>query len=802
MSSDESVEAERPAPAELRATEVAFVDTTLRVVALIWVGLGLLSLVVFALLDAGQFSDAFNGSQILVLLCIATALVVMVFSLALHRIGTGWVVVAMMVTATLSILACKPVVDGEAFPLSVQWATTAAFSAALLLPNPAAWRTIVGFTVAANLLIAVRLLLVGQASLLVEPVISTVDAIGIAMGALAAVTVWRRIAQDRDRATVDAALATANAEITRERSDYLKQLNYGLHDTVINTLGAVRAGVPASVVGSVPARARDDLRQMSARIDGYDPDADELSVRDLITIAGTQAERLHLDADIGPLVSDDGGPGPVVPQRVLRGMRDCINEALLNISKHAPGATATVRVTRVGSALITTVSDSGPGIPTGPTVPTTLLQRATHSGIRATATGARGPGAAVELSWSPELTAAAAAERAASGPASISRSLTSMAVRIAAWVGGSYLVTTALAAASNAEPAELAPMVLGGLLIAAAAIVSRRQLPLPGLMMVVLMISVPAILSLSMANDDLCGVSGTTFPPSSWAALVALVTILLSGAPWQGLTAAAVYVVSNTTLVFIAIATTSCGPAYTANFITDCAGLLAIGLFRRRIDRYFSEAAITARLTATAQTEIAALQQLSAASSRRSDIMLTDSRELLERLADGTADPLDPAVREAAGTQESYLRSILRIDPDLGPLAEELVAVVGRAAKEQVRADITVLSTRWPDEQPPDLSTVASVGRALSLLAESCPPGGQLRITVDASSTDWLTVVADGHDLTAEQAALATGQIEVPTDITNLNDQTLVEFRRRIHQPLLQTGPHGVEVHPPRRAAL
>jgi hypothetical protein len=284
--------------------------------------------------------------------------------------------------------------------------------------------------------------------------------------------------------------------------------------------------------------------------------------------------------------------------------------------------------------------------------------------------------------------------------------------------------------------------------------------------------------------------------------LVALVTILLSGAPWQGLTTAGIYVASNTTLVIIAIATTSCGPAYTANFITDCAGLLAIGLFRRRIDRYFSEAAITARLTATAQTEITALQQLSAASSRRNDVMLADSRELLERLADGTADPLDPVVRDAAGTQESYLRSILRIDPDLGPLAEELVAVVGRAAKEHVRADITVLSSRWPDEQPLDLSTVAIAGRVLTCLAGSCPAGGQLRITVDASSTDWLTVVAESHDLTAEQAVLATGEIEVPTDITSLNDQTLVEFRRPIRQQLLRTGPHGVEVHPPRRAAL
>ncbi|MEI8084234.1 MAG: hypothetical protein WCI74_20525, partial [Actinomycetes bacterium] len=561
----------------------------------------------------------------------------------------------------------------------------------------------------------------------------------------------------------------------------LQQLNHGLHDTVINTLGAVRGGIPAPMVDSVPERARDDLRQMSARIDGYDPDANDLSVQDLPDSALTQAARLHLNANIQPLQSADGGPGPVVPQRVLRGMRDCINEALLNVSKHAGTAAAAVLVERVGVTLTVTITDNGPGLPVGSAPPQTLLQRATRNGIRVTASEAPGGGTRIELWWSPEVSAVTNAAEIGAGTESIARSLTSMAVRISAWAGGSYIITTVLATSASTEITELAPMIIGGGLIAAATMASHRRFPLATSMMVVLVVAIPAVLSLSMLTNDLCGISGTTFPPSSWAALLALTAILLSSRVWQGMAAAGVYVVSNLTLVILAIMNTGCGPAYTSNFITDCAGLLAIGLFRRRIDRYFSDAAITARLKSSAQDETAALQRRSAESADRNHAMLAASRNLLEQLADGSADPTDPRVREAAGTQERYLRSILRIDPELGPLAEELVAVVGAAARSGVMADITVLSSRWYGGLAPDLDEVNGLGRTLTSMMTACPSSTRLRITVDASSRDWLTVVANSEDLSAERAAGAIDRFAVESDVTSLDGQTLVEFHRRAH---------------------
>ncbi|MEI8084019.1 MAG: hypothetical protein WCI74_19450, partial [Actinomycetes bacterium] len=217
MSSEPSIEGETMARREPGSSEVSFVNTTLQVLALIWVGCGLISLLVFSALDPAQFTSAIPGLQVLVLVCIAGDLVIMVLALVLRLLGNVWVVVAMMATATVSILASEPMVDGQPFPLSVQWVTMAAFVTALLLRPPAAWKAIVGFSIAANSVIALRLVLTGQQSMLLDPVISTVDAIGISMAALAAVTVWRQIAQGRDTAELDAALAAANAEITRER---------------------------------------------------------------------------------------------------------------------------------------------------------------------------------------------------------------------------------------------------------------------------------------------------------------------------------------------------------------------------------------------------------------------------------------------------------------------------------------------------------------------------------------------------------------------------------------------------------
>ena len=91
---------------------------------------------------------------------------------------------------------------------------------------------------------------------------------------------------------------------------------------------------------------------------------------------------------------------------------------------------------------------------------------------------------------------------------------------------------------------------------------------------------------------------------------------------------------------------------------------------------------------------------------------------LLDRLADGTADPADPAVRHAARVEERFARSLVANDPESGPAA----ALAVRLAT-QARARSLVLETdvREAVAPPGDPIALARVERALAQVIASLP---------------------------------------------------------------------------------
>ncbi|MEI8081490.1 MAG: hypothetical protein WCI74_06550, partial [Actinomycetes bacterium] len=600
-------------------TEAEFVNSSLMVVATIWVSFSLASLIFFELTNPKPSGGPFPGAHYLILAGLGAAVVAMVLALMVKCIRVEYFIATMAALAMVSIFLSTPATaGGQTFPLAVSWTTLTALSAALLLRFRLAWKAVIFIALVSDLLIICRLSVAGMnanlvgdlvvtpapiSAVTIEPLRAVVDIIGISMGVAFALKAWRELAEDRDVASREAAIATANAEIAQERTRQLKYLIYGLHDTVINTLGAVSAGVSPEQVGTVARRAQHDLRQMEARITGYDPDAHELSIHDLCDEAQRQAARLQLGLAVSLTDTQDGGRASVIPQRVLIGMRECINEAILNTSKYAPDATVALSIERTQNRLMVSVSDNGPGLPDD-TPPPTLVRRATANGIRVTAESGGTPGAHLALDWEPtrgatDLTSrpGVIASHDATGRERIAHSLPVIAGSIGAWIGGAYLIDSVISVAGGLPVGAMIPVIVGAVLVALACLWGIRRFPLPTPLLLLLIAGIPCVLVLSYLSEVQYGVSMTAM-----AALLAFIIILLSGRPWQGVTAAIIYTVTNAVLVTMALMNNlPYAIAGVASFITDLAGLLAIMLLRRRIERYFSDAAITARQTEIAQ---------------------------------------------------------------------------------------------------------------------------------------------------------------------------------------------------------
>ncbi|MER5179266.1 histidine kinase [Streptomyces sp. NPDC002896] len=165
-------------------------------------------------------------------------------------------------------------------------------------------------------------------------------------------------------------LLTAQAVLAKERA----QLAREMHDVVSHqvSLIAVRAG--ALQVGTRDAEAKEaaaTIRRLSVQT------LDEL--RHMVSVLRDSGGRLTeltpqpALADLQRLVDGSGIEAELVtdlpgspPQTVQRAIYRTVQEALTNVRKHAPGATATVRIAHEDGAVRVTVTNTAPTRPPFP----------------------------------------------------------------------------------------------------------------------------------------------------------------------------------------------------------------------------------------------------------------------------------------------------------------------------------------------------------------------------------------------------------------------------------------------------
>jgi len=577
--------------------------------------------------------------------------------------------VARMGTVAMAGLAAvvlsSPVTTVQSWEAGASVAILTAGLAGALLPGRAAV-AVVGLVAVATLEITGR---VGMEPGLLGLPTPFVPGYALALGVSMAVL---RIALERNAARIDDDVARRQ-EADRQRgtvSGVEETLRYQerlLHETVLNTLTAISRGglgATAETGGALRSRCReavDVLRQLhdGARAlapvavvtpTGFVAIGDDLSA----AIEGARADGLRVE-----VVADSLEP---VPDRVRGALTTAIRESLANTLRHARATSASVLI-RVSSddgvvSVRAEVRDDGIGFVPDVTSSRFGLSRAVHApmdevGGSATIQSRPGEGTRVILQW---------------------RSRTRDAIDRAPWrafalpptatVAVFVAAMTALAWIEFNHPAATLPDIALIAVLAVLIALATPEAPLPW-SLVVTVAALGPLLALLVSTS-----TGSPFAGEGWAlaAVASLYMVVAAiGPPWAWIVLLASWVVGEGTRDFA---------------LVDVVALIIIGgaLFGRGLRRDFAQMESTRERLLAAETALDVTREgVVRLRSRYEALSDSYAIDILEGILAGELDPDDVDVRRRAGLEESYIRTLIRIDPEADDL-RRLAAGLSRAA--------------------------------------------------------------------------------------------------------------------------
>lgn len=446
-----------------------------------------------------------------------------------------------------------------------------------------------------------------------------------------------------------------------------------LHDTVINTLGAIR-GLPITDVAILRERCASDLAELS-RSEPPDPSVSELFNR-LSARARVLGLRLTVRASgIGSL-----------SETVAEALEGAMGEALVNCAKHSGCHHVHLAWQWDGASGSAELADDGRGFGSAHLAhggAQSILTRCREAGIRVE-TFDRG-GAVVRWAWS------AVPPSDPTPPATLAPVMGTAAGRVVTVVAVFGLYATAITPLGAGRAGSMTAVAILAAVAGWAALSSRAQGPRP-LPWPLLGLAALVVTLLPAAGLPGCSRVGVFWwgPLAGLAVLVCLVLIdgraVAIAAGVIGYTVAFIVVLTGT-----AGMTGSCGSETTAALALCLSIVGALVSFRLALVMHWSEAA-GARQSADERARHDAEQAVrQAVRERELSRAMQVSSPLLAGIAEGHLDPLDPAVRAACGRAEGILRAIMTLGPEHGPIAEEMASVVllagARGISVRVRVD-------------------------------------------------------------------------------------------------------------------
>ncbi len=520
-----------------------------------------------------------------------------------------------------------------------------------------------------------------------------------------------------------------------------------LHDTAINTLGAVaNGGAAVADLDAVRQRCMADIAAIEALRSGTGDDmATPLGFRDPTRPVGIRLRYVGLSDDELKRVE------ALLPPRVTRALRRAVAEAVQNAAKHSGAGEAVVSITQAAGTLRIAVSDAGVGVQVGlrqgSGIERSILARAHESGIRATIDSAPGQGTTVTLDYAYEEAsedARSAAEGRAEG-ASIGDLVHQLRSR-AVFALSAGLVGVGIVLAALNHPGKATPEWLMVAVVAVACWLAWRERNRARL-------SLGAVISLIAAGP-------VAFVLSAWSVGFGQVDPILwqAIAPTGPLLALLIVPLPRTVKILgfaaytLTVAAMAAVPSeLEATYVTLVAGLVGVGLVAGVVSFVRSLADVATRAHREQQeafkvgVELAAVEAAAEARQRWREAGLDASVNLLRIIGDGRADPKDPAIRQRCAEEEAFLRQLSLLNPALIQMGTWFARALNASRLRGVGLTVRTGATDAAADDAQQL------GGTLLNVVDAMPPGTNLT-TAFFATTGGLTmtlVAATPHLISA-----------------------------------------------------
>ncbi|WP_433674043.1 sensor histidine kinase [Microbacterium gorillae] len=714
----------------------------------------------------------------MVLLSAAGWQAVMIATTALAVGWTGWMPMAgMVVLALLAVGALRGMFPDAAIPvgmaaigiwclllapdveapltLAACWQMNfATFFAGLLVRDRRIVAVVIGYTIVTTAVVLIFRPDWGPAFAIAVPVAQTSIIVGLRLGLPALL----RIGTVADLRARTAENAARRAVLARESSARIAEEARVLHDTAINTLGAVaNAGAGVTDLARVRQQCARDLVSLAA-LRTQHPLPEATSLLDLFGQPGLPTRRSGLtDEEIERV-------GARLDASVVTALLGCVREAVTNATKHS-GADYVVITTEVdGDTFSLTVADGGVGF--DPTAAygrerglmNSIVARASDAGVAAQIDSAIGVGTRIRLTAPLD---AAPHDEPLPLTADIGAFLASARLHAATMYGlgvtiiGVLLTVIGGANAYGAHYLMLAVMAVAWWAFRSPGARVHRAALAVGLVTTAL---VAFILSAAATDFGSQGVA-------HWQALAPTGPLIMVFAlfPSRRFIVTVLSIVA-TVIAALAVVVGTGGLAPAENIAV--AGCVTVGFsavwarFQMLVERV-GERSLRSRqetFVANLASEVAAAAQ--AHYLRWMDAGLDDAIALLQELADGTCDPTDDTTRARCADEERYLRQLVQISPELVYLGREMMPTLQFARDRGIAYSLRLGSTDTTDETSARLLSrmvlhnLATTPPGSSVLASVFPTQDGLQLTLVGSSLSvppsplpWPTETTVSHGL-------------------------------------------------------
>jgi len=535
-----------------------------------------------------------------------------------------------------------------------------------------------------------------------------------------------------------------------------------VHDTAINTLAAiVRGGSAVADVEAVRVRCRADSLVLEKLVNAAGPGASASTP--------PEASFLHRSIDVvmtglsGAALTEHWGRLPVGVRSALSG---AIGELVTNAEKHSGAMQVAVDIRGDGDGLRVVVSDRGRGFS-----PDEIAERGLASSVRARLAeervglelhAATGEGVRAEMVWQPRSDSP---RDEGDFTGSVDRIRMIGAVLISALTSGGGIVL----GASN-HPGEFTPDYLLSVLVVTTTLLSWRSWSRHGRLtdgaMWALVGVAPIAFLISGSSVDF----GTGYS-LSWQGIAPALPlfILVAGARSGRMIALGVAAYSATAIAAAALLSGT-GTASAVTLVILATGLVWVGgwaIFNQQLRRMAARAVREHEMAVRAD-EAADAQAASALVRARWRLAgIESSAELLRQLAT-SMDPASAEAQSRSGREETYLRQLILLPPELVHLGAWFCQALSTAREREVNLKVRTGAEDVPTEVADRLGTylmdvTGAVPPGTEMVASLLDTGDgpQFRLVADdarvgsiAQSRDW------GADLSVD-TQLFSGQVLV-----------------------------------------